>query len=271
LTKFSWYNSASGLDPTDQTISSTKDKCSKGVIYPLQNIINILSYIVRNSFVSLGDSIYHQINGIPQGGHSSGFLANLTCHSHERKWVDKHPYHSLQYCISRYMDDFGVSNADYFWSMYRDIYPEETGIRLVPNRVNPKAERLVECKLLGTLIFVDMAGVVHVTLYDKRKDYHFFVNRFPDIASNACRFQSISTFYGEIVRLFRLNTHISGFFENVTDVAAYLVEHKHYLEEELVSAFSRFTDTQVFNPRLMGSKADLLRIFKYKVERKLEK
>jgi hypothetical protein len=265
-----WYNTESETDPTDQTIPSTKDKCSKGVIYPIQNIINLLVFLVTNSYVTLENSIHHQINGIPQGRHSSGFLANLTCHSHERKWVDKYPFHSLQYCVSRYMDDFGISNADYFQDMYEDIYSEETGIRLVPNKVNPKPGRLVECKLLDTFIFVDETGTVLVTLYDKRDDYHFFVNRFPDIDSNACRFQSISTFYGEIVRLFPLNTHYSGFFDNITDVASYLIMHKKYLEEELVSAFSRFTDTQVFNHRLMGSKADLIRIFRYKIARKLE-
>jgi hypothetical protein len=56
------------------------------------------------------------------------------------------------------MDDFGVANADYFQQMYRDIYPEETGIRLVPNQVDPKPGRLVECKSLDTLIFVDTEG-----------------------------------------------------------------------------------------------------------------
>jgi hypothetical protein len=167
------------------------------------------------------------------------------------------------------MDDFGVANADYFQQMYRDVYPEETGIRLVPNRVEPKDGRLVECKLLDTLIFVDAQGVVHVTLYDKREDYSFSVNRFQDIDSNACKFQSISSFYGGIVRLFRLNTHTSGFFENVTDVASYLVKHKKYPEEELLSAFPRFLNTQVFNPRLMGAKKDLMTIFKYKLDRKL--
>jgi hypothetical protein len=81
------------------------------------------------------------------------------------------------------MDDFGVANADYFQDMYRDICPEEAGIRLIPSRVEPKPGRLVECKLLDTLIFVDEDGTVHATLYDKRADYNFFVNRFPDICS----------------------------------------------------------------------------------------
>ena len=223
-----WFDCASGLDPTDKSLPSEKENCSKGVVYPIQNILNILEFLVKNSYVSLGDALFHQINGIPQGGHSSGFLANLTCHSHERKWVEKYPFHSLQYLVFRFMDDFGITNAEYFQSMYRDIYPEESGIRLVPNKVTPHPDRLLECKLLDSLVFADLKGEVHVTLHDKRQNYEFFVNRFPDIASNACQYQSISSFYGEIVRLFRLNTHSDGFFENVADVAAYLIKHKHY-------------------------------------------
>jgi hypothetical protein len=77
------------------------------------------------------------------------------------------------------MDDFGVANADYFQQMYRDIYPEETGIRLVSNRVKLKPGRLVESKLLDTLIFVDLEGVVHVTLYDKCQSAHSILQLVP--------------------------------------------------------------------------------------------
>jgi hypothetical protein len=266
-----WFDTETGLDPSDGSTPSTKDKCSKGEVYPIQNMINILIFLAKNSYVTLGNSIHHQINGIPQGGHSSGFLANLTCHSHERKWVDKYPFHSLQYSIFRYMDDFSVTNADHFQEMYKDIYPHETGIRLVPNRVKLKEGRLLECKILDILVFVDSAGAIHVTLYDKREDYRFFVNRFPDINPNVCRSQSFASFYGEVVRLFRINTHSDGFFDNVSEVTAYLIRYKGYPENELLTVFSRFLNTQVFNPRLMGTKKDLLTIFQYKLNRKLDR
>lgn len=155
--------------------------------------------------------------------------------------------------------------------MFRDIYPEETAIRLIPNRVFPKPDRLVECKLLDALIFVDLQAKVHVTLYDKRDDYNFFVNRFPDIDSNVSRTQSISTFFGKIVRLFRLNTHPEGFLENVGSVAAYLVFYKRYLKEELRSLFSRFLRTQKGNPRLFGLQSDLLSLFDYFLQTRTEK
>lgn len=255
-----WHNSVSGLDPSDNSLSSTKEKCSNGQIYPLQNIINLLIFLVKNSYITLGTSV-HQINGIPQGGHSSGHLANLTCHHYERKWVERFPFHRLQFAISRYMDDFGIANAPYFQDMYRDIYPPETGIRLIPNKVPLDPNRLVDCKLLDSLIFVDPQGIVHVTLYNKRGDYKFYVNRFPDIDSNVSRVQSVSTFYGEIVRLFRLNTHSESFFANVSQVAAYLIYYKCYPQNDLRQAFSRFLDTQKGNSRFFGDRRDLLKTY----------
>jgi hypothetical protein len=84
--------------------------------------------------------------------------------------MERFPFHRLQFAISRYMDDFGVANASYFQNMFRDIYPEETGSRLIPNLVIPRPDRLVECKLLDAHIFVDLQAQVHVTLYEKRDD-----------------------------------------------------------------------------------------------------
>jgi hypothetical protein len=114
-------------------------------------------------------------------------------------------------------------------------------------------------------------GLVHVTLYDKRNDYKFFVNRFPDIDSNVSKAQSISTFYGEIVRLFRLNTHAEGFYENTSQVAAYLIFFKRYPRDELKATFSRFLQTQKGNPRLPGSKNDQEAIFDYFLQKSLLK
>lgn len=104
-----------------------------------------------------------------------------------------------------------------------------------------------------------------IIIYDKRADFNYFVNRFPDIDSNVSRAQSISTFYGEIVRHFRINSHLEGFLSNVTEVASYLVVHKRYPLQELRRAFSRFLETQKGNPRLLGMREDFETIFAFKL------
>jgi hypothetical protein len=118
---------------------------------------------------------------------------------------------------------------------------------------------------IDTLIFVDIERVMHVTLYDKRADYRFHVNRFLDIDSNVSKAQSISTFYGKIVRLFGINTHPLGFFENVSHVAAYLISQKRYL-----FAFYRFLKTQKGNPRLFGSQRKLELLYDYLLQKRIE-
>lgn len=53
-----WHNSESGLDSSDNSISSIKDKCSKGEVYPLQKILELLAFLAKNSYVTLGNSVH---------------------------------------------------------------------------------------------------------------------------------------------------------------------------------------------------------------------
>jgi hypothetical protein len=62
-----WCNTESGLDPSDKSIPSTKDKCSKRIVYPIPNIINILSFLVQNSYVTIGNSVHPDQRNPPRG------------------------------------------------------------------------------------------------------------------------------------------------------------------------------------------------------------
>lgn len=97
------------------------------------------------------------------------------------------------------MDDFDVVNAAYFMDLYRTIYPLESAITLVQNQVNLTPGHLLECKFLDLFIYKDIQNKIHITLHDKRLEYSFFVQRFPDSDSAVSRQQSHDSFYGEIV------------------------------------------------------------------------
>ena len=98
------------------------------------------------------------------------------------------------------------------------IYPEETGITLIPNRLTFSRDHVLECNLLDTHTFVDSQGQTHVTLV-------------LDFLRRSCP-------------TFRINTHSQGFLQNVADMAAYLIVKKRYPQTPIVRAFSRFLDTQ---------------------------
>jgi hypothetical protein len=112
------------------------------------------------------------------------------------------------------MDDFDVANAPYFMQMYQKIYPEGSGIKLLPNQVTLTNGNLFECRFLDTLTYKDSQGQIHITLHDKHFQYAIFVNIFPDYDIAASRIQSHNTFYGELVRIFRINTDRKGFLRN---------------------------------------------------------
>jgi hypothetical protein len=172
-----WYDSFTGLDPTAGQQPSLR-RSYKGVAYSLERICQLILYVVKNAYVTLGSSVQHQDKGIPQGAHASSFLANLTCYHFEKIFVRKNPWHSIQRNIFRYCDDFQMKNAPYFKTMYRDIYPASSGITLIPNEIVPQPGRNVESRFLDTLTYVTDAGELHITLYDKRSSYNFEVNSF---------------------------------------------------------------------------------------------
>lgn len=197
-----WYDANLNVDPTTRRSPALK-RAQKGIAYSVKRICQLVDYVVHHAYVTLGSSVQHQITGIPQVAHSNSFLANLTCYHFETRFVEKFPFHTLQYNIFRYCDDFEVANAPYFKEMYRDIYPASSVIVLIPNEINPREGFKVESHFLDTLTCVTHGNEVHiVTLFDKRSSYDFFVNRFPDVDSTASETQSHSVFYGELVRIF---------------------------------------------------------------------
>lgn len=225
-----------------------------------------------NTFVSLGNSIHRQIKGVPQGGHSSGHMANLTCHFFEREFVSQNPEHPVQHSIFRFMDDFGIANALYFLAMYREIYPLESGIRLVPNTVQLQPGHTLECKFLDLFIYKDTKGTVHITLHDKRFDYAFFVNRFPDADSAASLHQSHDTFFGELVLIFRINTDRTGFLTNIAQTEAYLIFYKRYNQNVLGRLKFKFAKSQQGNSsRFPWTPQGFLNVTEYYLQQELKR
>jgi hypothetical protein len=90
-----WHSTQNGLNPVDHSVSALKDGCRKGVLYNIDRVVQLMAYVVKHTYVTFGTSTCLQRNGLPQGGHSSGHMANLTCHHYERLWVERFPWHSL--------------------------------------------------------------------------------------------------------------------------------------------------------------------------------
>ena len=61
---------------------------SEGVVYTVGEFIDMVDYIVRNTYVKAFGSIFRQNKGIIMGGKSSGWLSDCSLMVDEFKYVD---------------------------------------------------------------------------------------------------------------------------------------------------------------------------------------
>ena len=126
-------------------------------LYSLHQLNRLLDFVVKHVFFKVGNALFRQTQGIPMGGNSSPFLANLALLHLERTFVEKYPNTTLQHSIFRYLDDFAVVNHPEFAqiSVYKLVYPDSTGIQLISNTPkHPRPNTLTETQFLDLDIWV---------------------------------------------------------------------------------------------------------------------
>ncbi len=208
--------------------------------YTRHDIISMVLHVLRNIYVQAGDATFRQTCGIPMGGASSSHLANLALHHQEKAYVVANPDTPFQHMIWRYADDFCVINCPEFAEIYRDVYPAHTGVTLVHVTMPDQDGIITQAYFLDMHIYVEHTGEVYITVYDKRTAFQFDIHKFPHGASNACVKQIHNIFFGELVRLYRINTHFTLFLQNVADLYTYCIRHKGYQHGILMALTRKF-------------------------------
>ncbi|KAJ9460264.1 hypothetical protein DIPPA_07597 [Diplonema papillatum] len=83
-----------------------------GTAYNLEEIRELVEFIVGNTFVTNGGQCYQQVTGIPMGGNASPDLANLYCYWCEKLYIDslitegRHEEARAHADSVRFIDDF---------------------------------------------------------------------------------------------------------------------------------------------------------------------
>jgi len=217
-------------------------------LYSLHQLNRLLDFVVKHVFFKVGNALFRQTQGIPMGGNSSPFLANLALLHLERTFVEKYPNTTLQHSIFRYLDDFAVVNHPEFAqkSVYKLVYPDSTGIQLISNTPkHPRPNTLTETQFLDLDIWVTLAtnrmpSCTFISLFDKRLAFGFHVIKFPNTYSNTYTPQAQTTFYTEIVRLYRINTHSHLFLQNAMELATFCILHNGFDPLNLFVQFVKF-------------------------------
>ena len=186
--------------------SDEKRKCHK---YTCDGVVDLLIYLVKNSYVAYAGKIFHQTSGIPMGANYSPVLANLCLAYMEYRYLIANPTmgRRLQY-TTRFIDDLLSIGTDALQEAAPQIYPAS-----LPLSFDNTSD--------GTGHYLDLAidrNDKSIGLFDKRKDFAFNVIRFTDASSNVPRSTGLNIMYSQALRLARICTQPKDFAVNLKDL-----------------------------------------------------
>lgn len=163
-----------------------------------ETLIEYIYYLIDNIYINVGDHVFRQAIGIPMGTDCAPFLANLYLYALEYDYLEKLTkqdiYLARKFSNSyRYIDDLiSFNNNNIINHLKNKIYPSE----LVLNKEN---EHNHHCTFLDIDITIN-DNKIHTTLYDKRDDFDFDINNFPNLSGNIHNKRSHNIVISQFIR-----------------------------------------------------------------------
>ncbi len=213
----------------------TKNMHRNNYIYTYTSSIikNMISWLLNNTYFRFGDTIYKQNIGIPMGTSSAPFLANLFLFHYEFNYLKNNMRLNYYKCKKlnytyRYIDDITTINDDnYFSKIFKDIYP--SSLELIKINSNNKIADILDLN-----INIDIKGTCTSKLYDKRRDFNFKINNFPDPRGNISESMCYNVVLNEITRISNIST-LKIDFENDVQTLFNKLKLKGYNQNRLNS------------------------------------
>ena len=102
---------------------------TEGVVFSLEEILEMIEYLIKNSYIKAFGTIFRQAKGIIMGGKSSGWLSDCSLMVDEYKYVTNkirnglvEEADKLKY-FRRYRDDCTSLDIGNFLTISQEIYP----------------------------------------------------------------------------------------------------------------------------------------------------
>ena len=208
--------------------------------YTIGRLLDALEFVLFNTYVKFGDTIFKQIQGIPMGGNASPFIADLYLAWSEYCYMEKLSRSKLDYDIklanlfsknSRYIDDIAVINFLGFGSIAKEIYH--------PTLTLESSEQGYHTDTFLDLLIRVYNKKFVIGIYHKVDDFSFEVINFPFPDSNIHSETGYNCFYSQLIRFFRLCNNITDFGIRVHMVRAKLCA-RGYKEKIMHKCFLKF-------------------------------
>ena len=214
-------------------------KVNNACSFRVNDMLEILEFILDNIFVKCGKDLYKQVIGIPIGLDSGQDIANLLLFSYESDYVEKLSKENLtlarKFSLNfRYIDDLFVGNFPDFREHIYKIYPRVLEIK--PESNNPMEVAFLDLRLKCNNFRVSFS------IYDKRDDFNFSIVNFPFIDSCIPKKSALGVFFSQLIRYARLNSTFQGFRDRTKQLKEKLLNQGYYDKELRRIALRFFRD-----------------------------
>jgi predicted GIY-YIG superfamily endonuclease len=182
-----------------------------------EDVKDLITTVIEETYVKVGDVILRQIAGIPQGGNASPLIADLTLSWLEYKYfISTNVYISRNTSIYRYIDDILAVNFD-FDNISADIYPDS----LILNK---------DSGTVDNLNYLDLCikkGDIQFTVYNKLDVFQFEVYR--AVHGKSCVHSRVitGTIMGQLYRFTRITSKFDDWINTTTKFVDQLLEREH--------------------------------------------
>ena len=213
-------------------------KKPNGYYLEFHTLIDLIFWLIDNTYVMVGNQVLQQTIGIPMGTDCAPFLANLFLFSYEFEFLyarlkakDFTTLNKFRRC-ARYIDDLFLVNNDKLLNQCKyNIYPKE--LELTSDDKDDQQVHYLDLDILIT------GPGFSYSIYDKRDNFNFPIVNFPDLSGNIPARQSYGVFIAQLVRFARGCLHFSDFQRRVQALTTKLLSQNFRLHK-LQAAYVKF-------------------------------
>ena len=220
---------------------TTKGKDNR--FFTCTSLSECVSFLIKNCFFKVGNSILKQCIGIPMGIDPAPFWANLFLYHFESEYVkglisasspSAYNFHS----VGRFIDDLvALNDRDEFHNCYKKIYPKELDLK-VENHGS-------HASFLDLDITVEN-NIFRYKLFDKRDAFPFFIVRMPHADSNIPSCIFYGSIFSEILRIARSTLMFDDLIPRITELFSRMRNQgasNAFLKKQVVKCFIRFPNS----------------------------
>ena len=204
------------------------DSNEKDNTFSVAQILEMINYLIDNSYIKAFNLIFRQSKGIIMGGKISGWISDLSLMADEFKYIRKLEREGKNDLVEkfkgfcRYRDDCTVINIENFLEIAKEIYP-------------PSLDLTQENTDLTKADVLDMKVVINefsflTSVYCKTDDFPFDVISLPFLEGNLSDRICYLVFFGQILRFCRLSTRLEDFIIRVKKLGTILLNRGYQMK-----------------------------------------